>query len=376
MRIICLGHAMKETLPVREARRCLEEAVRRAGHTVSGSHCLSDGGDGFLEACEDALGGSSRRVGLTCTGPLGEPVESELLFHPERALAAVETARACGLALVAPERRDVMASTSAGVGDLLFNARQLGARRVLVGVGGTATSDAGAGMLSRLGTLLGCEAGEGAGGIGLAELRAKLGMEITICSDVTNPLLGPTGAAAVFGPQKGATPAQVSELDIRAARFADAMERQAGEDCGDARGFRDLPGAGAGGGLGFALMLLDGVMRSGALEILRFVGLDALLAESDGLVTCEGRFDGTSLHGKAPWEASLAAARAGLRALIVCGSADAEAVRTAAREGIGVVECCADLPPERRRAETPERIISGLSGALAASAHNAGRSEP
>ena len=376
MRIICLGHAMKETLPVRDARGCLEDAVRRAGHTVAASHCLSDGGDGFLEACEDALGGASRRERVPCTGPLGEPVEAELLLHPERGLAAVETARVCGLALVPPDRRDVVASTSAGVGDLLFRARRLGARRVLVGVGGTATSDAGAGMLSRLGEHLGCAVGSGADGIALGALRGKLGMGTIICSDVTNPLLGATGAAAVFGPQKGATPDQVAALDARAARFADTMERRAREECGDTRVFRDLPGAGAGGGLGFALMLLDGVMRSGALEILRLIGLDALLARSDGLVTCEGRFDMTSLHGKAPWEASLAAARAGLKALIACGSAEPDAVRAAAREGIGVVECCADLPPERRVAETPERIIRHLSDALSGCAASAGRSEP
>ena len=264
-RVICLGHALKETLAVGPARDAMAAGVKEGGGVVAGAFCISDGGDGFLDAYAEMRPAERREV--PCTGPLGDVVTARVLWDAATGVAAVETAQACGLALVAPRRRDIMRSGSAGVGDLIAEAVRLGARRVLVGLGGSATCDGGIGFLHRLGSrLLHDDTSTPLGAMDLAhlpdvrigELRRRLaGVEMVVCTDVTNPLLGAVGTASRFAPQKGATPEQVKELDTLLTRWAGRIESELGF------ALRDQPGAGAAGGLWICLRRARGPDRTG-----------------------------------------------------------------------------------------------------------------
>jgi glycerate kinase len=362
---------MKESLPVRTARQCLENAVAQAGAEVLRGFCLSDGGDGFLEACEDAFGGELRRVRVECCDPLGNPVVADMLFDETKRLCVIEAALTCGLALVEPAKRDIMASGTAGLGDMIFAAYQMGTETLLIGLGGSATCEGGLGMLGQLSILSGAsEAPPKAGWTAqdlvdqkysLATLPSVLPATTKICTDVRNPLLGPQGAAMVFSPQKGATAEQAVALDGAMSRFADEVEALAESGRNADAQLRTLPGAGAAGGLGFMLSALGGEIQSGAEMLLDQIKLPALLEQADGVITSEGRFDMTSLHGKAPWAAAQAALRCGKRAIIACGSASAEAVAAAADQGVEVIACCEELPVEQRRDKTPEMLTQKLT---------------
>ena len=362
---------MKETLPVREARRCLEKAVARARHEVAGGFCLSDGGDGFLEACEDAFGSGLRRVRVACRDPLGNSMTAEMLLEEGEHLGVIEAALTCGLALIAPAKRDIMASGTAGLGDLISEAKRMGAQTLLIGLGGSATCEGGLGMLGQLLKGSGVSVDSPPTGwtaqdlvehnYALTALPSVLPATTRICTDVRNPLLGAQGAAMVFAPQKGATSEQASALDRALTRLADevaplaAGERNAGDV------LRNLPGAGAAGGLGFMLAALGGEIENGADMILDRIDLAKLLKDADGVITSEGRFDMTSLHGKAPWAAAQAARRSGKRAVIACGSADPEAVAKAAEHGLDVIACCEELPVEQRLERTPEMLTQKVA---------------
>ena len=372
MRYLCLGHAMKETLPVRDARRCLEKAVAQAGHDVSGGYCLSDGGDGFLEACEDAFGSGLQRVRVECRDPLGKPMSAEMLFHEGQKLCVIEAAMTCGLALIEPANRDIMASGTAGLGDMISAALSRGSQTLLIGLGGSATCDGGLGMLGELLKFGGADVDPAPlsgwtardmveHNYAFTALPSVLPASFRICTDVRNPLLGAQGAAMVFSPQKGATSEQAAVLDRALTRFANEVEPLAvgGRRAGDQ--LRDLPGAGAAGGLGFMLAALGGEIENGAEMILDRIDLPKLLEDADGVITSEGRFDMTSLHGKAPWAAAHAARRWGKRSIIACGSADTEAVATAAEQGVEVIACCEELPVEQRRERTPERLMHSVA---------------
>jgi glycerate 2-kinase len=357
-RVICLGHALKETLAVGAARDAMTAGVLQGGGIVAGAFCISDGGDGFLDAYAEMRPTVSRVV--ECTGPLGDPVAARMLLDAATGVALVETAQACGIALVDPARRDIMNSGTAGVGDLIAEAVQLGARRVMVGLGGSATCDGGVGFLHRLGArLLYGDTGAHLAAADLArlpdvrirKLRSELeGIEIVVCTDVTNPLLGPLGTAAKYGPQKGATPGQVGELDALLARWADMIESELGFP------LRDQPGAGAAGGLGYAFAALGGAIVPGAEALLDLLGFRDRLGECDAVVTCEGRFDMTSLHGKAPWSAAVAARQADKGALVACGICDPYAVALAAEQGIVVRAFAEGVPVDRRAPEAAPRL--------------------
>ncbi len=370
--MICLGHALKESLDVRGSRDAMVAGVGDAGCEVAAALCFSDGGDGVLDAIGDAVPG--RRCAVECSDPLGNPVRADLLFDPESRTAMIEMALAAGLALVPPGKRDILKSGTAGVGDLVAEAVELGARRIVVGIGGSATCDGGAGMLCRLSERLLQEPGFGfvramdlakPPALPLPQLRARLSdIEMVACTDVDNPLCGPRGTAACFGPQKGATPVQVDELDRLMGKWADHLEWGSGSGC------RDTPGAGAAGGLGFALALIGAEVRSGAGVLFELLRLEERLQRAWGIVTAEGRFDATSLHGKAPWSAARVARKAGREALIVCGAADSKSVAQAESEGVRVVPFAESLPRERRVAESPralrEAVARGLTGMFAA----------
>ncbi len=341
---------------------------------------LADGGPGFVATLHAGLGG--RLLPVVVRGPWREQVAATVLLvdGPDGPTAYVESAQAAGLALVAADRRDPTRTTSLGVGDLLRQARAAGARRVVVGLGGSGTVDGGAGMLAALG--LADDSGRLAGGgggldglrdddlAGLAALRAAWAdVEILVACDVDVPLLGLQGAAGGFAPQKGATPEQAQHLERALARFA----RLAGAAVGEAErpnllarpvAFADLrdgaappaagsggdrlaglPGAGAAGGLGFALALLGGRLVPGAAVVADAVGLDRSLAACDLVVTGEGRFDWQSLHGKVLAEVAHRALAHGVPTVVVAGEV-LVGRREQAAEGISAAYAVSETPAQ------------------------------
>ncbi len=336
MRVLVAPDGFTGTLTAPEAARAAADGWLSARPGDEVDLCpMSDGGPGFLDVLESSGGG--RRVRVPVSGPLGEPVTASLLVLDDGATVALEVALACGTALLPPgpvAERDALAAGSAGVGHLLAAARTQGPRRVLVGLGGTASTDAGAGALAVLGAAGGTLAaprvlpgvllggGGGLGGVsahdlaGLADLRrAWAGIELVVASDVDVPLLGEHGAARGFGPQKGASADDVEVLEAALAAWVAAVENA---DPGTA-GLADLPGAGAAGGLGHALSLLGGRRTAGADAVARAVGLDARAARADVVLTGEGCLDWQSLRGKVVARAARAAAAAGVPAVAVAG---------------------------------------------------------
>jgi glycerate kinase len=256
----------KGTLSAAAAAAAMEAGLRRAGFDEIAALPLADGGEGTLDALVAARGGSRRQV--TVTGPLGDPVDAEWALLPG-GVAVVEMARASGLGLM-PRVRDPLRASTRGTGELIAAAIRGGARSVIVGVGGSATTDGGLAALEALGWSLGS-------------------VPVTVACDVTTPFLD---AATVFGPQKGASVAQVGLLTRRLASLAETYERRTGVDV------RTMPGAGAAGGLAGGLAAIGAEIDSGFDVVANAVGLDDALDDVDLVVTGEGRLDATSFAGK------------------------------------------------------------------------------
>ncbi|HEX4898079.1 MAG TPA: glycerate kinase, partial [Candidatus Limnocylindrales bacterium] len=243
------------------------------------------------------------------------------LRSKDGARAVVEMAQASGLSLVRAEERDPIAATSLGTGELLRAVLDAGIREVTLGIGGSATTDGGAGLLRALGARIADDGSTTS--VDLSSLDPRLAeLELTVASDVTNPLLGPSGAAATYGPQKGASPADVAALDARNARLADAMEAVLG------RRLRDEPGAGAAGGVGFALLCLRERLarlefRPGVEVVMELTGFEAALDKADLVITGEGRIDAQTAFGKTAAGVAVAARDRGVRCIAVGGSVDA-----------------------------------------------------
>jgi glycerate kinase len=297
---------------------------------------LADGGEGTLEAL--AGGESLRRERVP--GPLGDPIETPFALRAD-GTAVLESARAIGLDLLSPSRRDPRRTTTRGVGELIGAALDAGARRILVGLGGSATNDGGAGLAQGLGAALVDASGDPVGpggaallrlaGIDLRGLDPRLAsVEVVGLTDVDNPLTGPRGASAVFGPQKGAGPDDVWMLDQALAHLASVVRRDLGLDVAGE------PGAGAAGGLGFGLRVFAGArLRSGAASVGEAVGLQERIGAADLVVTGEGALDATSLGTKVVGEVLRLAGLSGRRAVVVCGRAE---VRPPGVEVVALVE--------------------------------------
>jgi glycerate kinase len=266
-----------------------------------------------------------------CTGPDGKPVEGEFALLPD-GTAVVELATASGLPLMA--RPAPLTATTRGTGELVAAALDRGATRLLVGLGGSASTDGGAGLLAALGLRLLDAAGsalpDGGAALALAHTADRSGLRaappggVRLLTDVTNPLLGPTGAAAVYGPQKGAAPADITVLEAGLARLAALLGGDPAQ-----------PGAGAAGGTAYGLTAAWGAtITPGASAVADLLGLDTALAGADLVITGEGRFDATSLLGKAVGEVLARAARHGVRAQVVAGeSTDPRALTLTALAG-------------------------------------------
>jgi glycerate 2-kinase len=307
--------------------------ARTAPHDVLSRIPLSDGGPGFVDVLAANLRGEVRAV--VTTDPLGREVPATLLLVAEDGghTAYLESAQAAGLHLLAPDERDPTRTTTLGVGTLLLAALDAGARRIVIGLGGSGTNDAGAGLLAALG--VGPVDRLALGGLALADTseddvrgleaaRERLrGTDLVIASDVDSPLLGLKGASAVFGPQKGASEQDAQRLENALGHFASvvARVRPPATDLLTGTLIRPerQPGAGAAGGLGYALHLLGARQVSGVGAVLDAVGFGHVLATADLVVTGEGRFDWQSLRGKVVVGVAEAAARLGLPAIAIPG---------------------------------------------------------
>jgi len=332
MKIVIAPDSFKESLSALEAATQIEAGFREVFPTWTYIKVpVADGGEGTVAALVAATGG--RVVGRTVTGPLGAPVEAFFGITGDGRTGIVEMAAASGLALVSQARRDPLAATSYGVGELLLAALDAGARKLIVGVGGSASNDGGAGMAQALGVRLldahGRALDPGVGGGALATLARidASGLDprlrqcaIQVACDVDNPLTGPAGASAVFGPQKGAPPALVAQLDANLQHYATVIEADLGIV------LAGLPGGGAGGGLGAALVAFLGAqLRPGADIVAEALGLDALVADADLVITGEGRLDRQSVHGKTPLGVARIAKRHGKPVVAIAGGLGAGA---------------------------------------------------
>jgi glycerate 2-kinase len=320
MRILLCLDKFRGSATAAEACAALQAGIRERRPDIDVVTLpIADGGEGTIDALVSA---GFQRHAVAVSGPLGATVQADLAVRAGHAV--IEMAQASGLQLIAENPAPLNASTF-GTGELVREALDLGCRSITITVGGSASTDGGAGMLQALGARLITAGGDPIepGGRGLAELDTiELGAldprlahaEVTMASDVDNPLLGPTGAAAVFGPQKGATPRDVEVLEAGLCRLADVMRATLDRD------FAEHPGAGAAGGTGFgALAGLQATRTSGVDFILRETGVSAALAGTDLVVVGEGSLDEQSLGGKAPIGVALLAREHDVPVIAVAG---------------------------------------------------------
>ena len=303
MRVVIAPDKFKGSLTALEAAEAMARGLSRVDSSAEIDRVpMADGGEGTVAALVAATGGSYRTV--TVTGPLGEPVAASFGLLGDGRTAVLEMASASGLWLVPPTLRDPLRATTRGTGQLLLAALEAGARRVIVGIGGSATNDGGAGLGQALGFRLldthGRDLEPGGGEldrlarIERTDLAAVLGSAtIAVACDVTNPLCGPRGASAVYGPQKGATPEMVERLDRNLGHFADIVARDLDV------AVRDIPGSGAAGGLGGGLVAFAGGRLEGGVNlVIEAVNLRERLHAADLCLTGEGALDGQSAFGK------------------------------------------------------------------------------
>ena len=291
---------------------------------------VADGGEGTVQAMVAATGGREMRAMVT--GPLGEQVVATygLLGGDQHETAVIEMAAVAGLPLVPADKRDPRQTTTRGVGEIMQAAMAAGAQRLLIGIGGSATNDGGAGMAQALGVRLLDDAGNELppGGAALARLaridatyldRRLADMDIQVASDVTNPLCGPEGASAVYGPQKGATPEMVKELDAALAHYGGLLQRDLGADV------MNTPGAGAAGGLGAGLLAFaHAQLVPGAHLVLRTLDFTNIVKGAALVFTAEGQLDSQTAYGKAVGAVAQAAKDAGARVVALAGSITAD----------------------------------------------------
>ena len=365
-KIVIAPQEFKGSLTAIEIARAIEAGVLRAiPHAETVLAPVADGGDGTLQALVDSSGG--RIESTAVTGPLGEEIVAEWGALGDGETAVIEMARSSGLALVDLDDRDPRRATTRGVGELIVAALDAAQSKFIIGIGGSATNDGGGGMMQALGASLldgtGCELEPG--GAALARLdridvsnvdpRVRSASVVVAC-DVNNPLCGPTGASAVFGPQKGATPEIVAELDAALSHFADIVERDL-----DAH-VRDRAGAGAAGGLGAGLMaILNAELRAGVDIVLDAVGLEERLDGADLVITGEGQIDASTVFNKAPVGVARLARQRGIPVFGLAGSLG-QGYEEVHNLGIDAVFTLVDRPMtlDEALADT-ERLVSSLA---------------
>ena len=348
MKVVIAPQGFKGGISGLEAAQAIARGVAAAvpeAETVLAP--VADGGDGTLNALVDATGGQV--FNQTVTGPLGQPLEAQWGVMGDGNTAVIEMARASGLALVPQRRRNPRITTTVGTGEILKEALDQGFTRVIVGLGGSATNDGGAGMAGALGARFldangrplppGGAALSRLASIDTSALHPGLGeASIVAATDVTNPLCGPDGASAVFGPQKGASGEVVLELDAALANFARIVQRDVGVDVAD------RPGAGAAGGLGAGLMAFAGAqLQSGIDMVCQVLDFDSHLAGADLVITGEGRADRSTIFNKAPVGVARHAQAHGVPTVLLAGGLG-PGHEELYGHGIAAVLCIADRP--------------------------------
>ncbi|HET7682508.1 MAG TPA: glycerate kinase [Marmoricola sp.] len=359
MRVVIAPDKFAGTLTAVEAAQAIAAGwARRAPDTELDLVAMSDGGPGFVDVLHASLGGEL--LATTVTGPLGEPVPATVLRVGETAY--VESAQAVGLHLSGPEERRPMDATSAGVGELVLRAVDGGARKVVVGLGGSGTNDGGAGLLAALGaTAAGASLTAGPAGLAgltavdLAPARARLeGVELVMAADVEHQLLGIVGATKTFGPQKGLSEEELLVVDGRLQRLAELTDRKlaAGK------------GAGAAGGIGFALLLLGARREPGVDLVAGAVGLPDRLRGADVVVTGEGAFDFSSRAGKVPYGVAQLAVEALAPCIVLAGRVEIGGRETRAL-GVESAYSMVELLGEERALGEPAAGLADLAERVA-----------
>jgi glycerate kinase len=364
LRILIAPDSFKGSLSSVAVARALADGWARARPADTIRLCpLADGGEGTLEAVATAGGWEWREA--VVADPLGRPIHARWLSSADRRRAIIEMAQASGLSRLAGSELDAVAATSVGTGELIRIAIDDGADSVVLGIGGSATTDGGAGLLRALGAV----ADRDRATADVSGMDARLArVHLAVACDVSNPLLGPSGAAATYGPQKGASAADVVELERRLAAFADALEAA----CGGR--FRETPGAGAAGGVGFGLLAVADrfgsfALRPGVDLVMEATDFPAGLAEADLVITGEGRIDAQTAFGKTALGVARHAAAAGVPCIAVGGGVEPDGIQALATLGavaVPVVErplsveeaMAAGSEPVARCGERLARLIS------------------
>lgn len=324
MKIVIAPDSFKGSLSAKRVGLAIEKGVKRAfPESAAVIIPMADGGEGTMECLIDATKG--RFVKTVVQDPLGRDIESGFGILGDQTTCVIEMAMSSGLYLIASDERNPLATTTYGFGQLIVAALDHGCRKFILGIGGSATNDGGAGMLQALGIELLNQAGQSVGYGGgelyaVAEIRTAgldpriAESEFAVACDVDNPFVGPNGASAVFGPQKGATQAVVEQLDRCLINFADVIQRTQGV------AIHDMPGTGAAGGLsGAILAFLNGKLESGVSIIARIMKLDAAIEDADLVITGEGQVDFQTARGKTPCGVAHIARQYGVPVVILAG---------------------------------------------------------
>jgi glycerate kinase len=324
MKIVIAPDSFKESMSAMEAARAIEKGFKKVLPDAEYVKVpMADGGEGTVRSLVDATGGEIRKE--TVTGPLGTAVEAFYGITGDRKTAVIEMAAASGIHLVPKEKRNPLVTTTKGTGELIRAALDQGVKRIVIGIGGSATNDGGAGMAQALGARLldkdGNPLGFGGGelskldSIDLSQLDPRLKeVHIEVACDVDHPLTGERGASAVFGPQKGATPEMVAILDANLARFAQVVKETLGIDVDP------IPGAGAAGGLGAGMIAFLGAsLKRGVDVVAEAVQLDKHMAQASLVITGEGKIDGQTIHGKTPVGVAKRAKKYGVPVIGIAG---------------------------------------------------------
>ena len=329
MKIVIAPDSYKESLSALEVATAIEEGFREIFPAADYIKLpVADGGEGTVKAMVAATQG--RIVQVAVTGPLGTQVEGFYGLSGDEQSAFIEMAAASGLELVAPEQRNPLITTSWGTGELIRHALDVGVKHIIIGIGGSATNDGGAGMVQALGAKLldseGNAIGQGGGAletlaqIDTSTLDKRLhDCRIEVACDVTNPLTGKEGASAIFGPQKGATAEMIARLDEALGHYAQLIKRDLDLDV------LDLAGGGAAGGMGAALYAFCGAeLRQGIEIVTDALHLDRYVADADLVITGEGRIDSQTVHGKVPVGVAKVAKRYNKPVIGIAGSLTAD----------------------------------------------------
>ncbi|AND40142.1 MULTISPECIES: glycerate kinase [Cytobacillus] len=325
MKIVIAPDSFKESLSALEAANAIERGFKFIFPEADYKKMpMADGGEGTVQSLVDATEGSI--IERTVTGPLGEPVKAFFGLMGDGKTAVIEMAAASGLHLVPSEKRNPLITSTRGTGELITAALDLGVQHIIIGIGGSATNDAGAGMIQALGGKLldktGSEIGQGGGSLVQLEAIDMSGLDsrirdvhFKVACDVDNPLTGPRGASAIFGPQKGATPEMVELLDQNLGHFADVVENTLGKS------FRHIEGAGAAGGIGGSLLaLLNADLKKGIEIVLHAVDFENEVKDADLVITGEGKIDSQTIYGKTPIGVARAAKKHGIPVIGLAGS--------------------------------------------------------